>query len=707
MTMTPDRSPGAVGRDPAAVLASLPDPVLVIDGGAQIRYANLAAQQVLGYSVEEWIGRSMLELIHPDDVPVVLSSMGTVQGKQAGTPLEVRVREAGGSWRWLEVVGGDRLDVDGVEGLVCVARDITDRRIWEVARGDVERFQQVVQHASAITLLLDRDGVVTSVNGAFTRLLGHDPSLVIGHRLAEFAVPRWADGLDAVIREVAATARTTSTEVVMHSVLLGQDDRPVRFELVNLLDDPVVSGIVVSGHDVSELQVARRELEHLASHDALTGLANRALLLECLQANVDARHPMAVLYVDLDRFKPVNDLFGHEAGDELLREVGDRLLATVRPRDLVARVGGDEFVVVADGLTSREFTVALCRRVEVALSEPYMLGPGPVRIGASVGFALSDEMSTVTGLLADADLHMYDVKADKRGETPRAPAERRRSADQRRRLAEELAAGVHRGELVAFLQPIIDLDDGRVVALEALARWFHPTLGLLSPMTFMDLAEDASLDVAVGDAVIESACAALGRVNRESPHLGRPSLAINLSIGQLSDRDLPGSLQRILSRHDLGFSSLVVEVTERATLARGARPGGVSPESSLLELRSLGAALSLDDFGTGYSSLTHVRRYPLAHVKVDRSFVAGMVDHPEDRAVVAAVIGLARALDLEVVAEGVETKEQLDLLRRLGCHQAQGYLLGRPMAEPELARWARDRAPVSRPVRAPAPARRR
>jgi EAL domain-containing protein (putative c-di-GMP-specific phosphodiesterase class I) len=230
---------------------------------------------------------------------------------------------------------------------------------------------------------------------------------------------------------------------------------------------------------------------------------------------------------------------------------------------------------------------------------------------------------------------------------------------------------------------------------------------LLLPMTFMDLAEDASLDADVGDAVIESACTAIGRLHRECPELGRPMLAVNLSVGQLSDRDLPNRLQRMLAVHDLGFSALVVEVTERATLARGARPGGVSPESSLHELRSLGASLSLDDFGTGYSSLTHVRRYPLAHVKIDRSFVAGMIDHAEDRAVVAAVIGLARALELEVVAEGVESKEQLEMLRQLGCHRAQGYLLGRPMSEPDLVRWARDRVRVSPRAPAPAPAPRR
>ncbi len=679
--------------DFAALVEVLPDVVLVVDGSFILRHANRAGRDGFGWDPQDWVGRPIIDLVHPDDLPHVVSSMGTVQGKRTGTPIEIRVRRADGSWRWVEFVGSDAQAVDGVNGIVVVVRDITQRRMWEVAAGDTEIFRQLVQHGSSITLLLDREGRISSVNAAFTRLLGHDPSLTIGRHLKAFCASGDDDTLALALQRCRESGTPTTVEVLMRQVGPDAIGRPIHFEIVNLLDDPIVAGFVVTGHDVSDLHLARRSLEHMARHDALTGLANRSVLLERLDQVVERGEPAAAVFIDLDRFKPVNDLFGHDAGDELLRQVADRLTQIVRPEDLVARVGGDEFVVLIAGLDDRTSAHILVERIDAALAEPYLLAEGPARVTASVGLSLTAGDSTVTGLLADADRAMYEAKAARRGEPVSHDPVRQRTANERRRMADELAVGLRRGEIVAHLQPIVSLADGRPVAVEALARWNHPRLGLLGPLSFLSLAEDAGLDLALGDAVLRDACAAVAGI----ADLG---LGVNLSVAQLADQGLRDRMASILSSTGVRPERLTVEITERDTLTRRAGAGRAAPERTLLELRELGASLVLDDFGTGYSSLTHVRRFPLSGIKIDRAFVAGAAEHPEDRAVIAAMVGMAGALGLDVVGEGVELPEQYEMLAALGCNMAQGFLIARPMPGAALVEWLSSRRGSADSVRA-------
>ncbi len=679
--------------DPAALLAALPDIIFVLGVELDLQYISAGAAQVLGWEPAEWIGRSAADILHPDDLALAASSMGAVQGKPMGTPIEVRVRNATGGWQWLEVVGADHLGRPGVDGIVCVARDLTRRRMWEVAGGDVARFQQVVQHAASITLLLDVDGMVRAVNGAFTRLLHHDPTNVIGRSLAAFADEASSIALEGALATCIATGRRVSVEAMMRlaeSPGPGEGSLPVHFELVNLLDDPVVAGLVVTGHDVSELYVARQELERLARHDSLTGLPNRAVALQHLDHLLHLQAPVGVVFVDLDRFKPVNDRFGHEAGDELLQAVAARLTSSVRSSDVVARIGGDEFVVIASGIADRAAAEAMVRHLEQVLTEPFTLTAGSVQIGASLGVAIAEPGSTVVGLMADADQAMYSTKAA-RTEPARpdgsgtAPAPHRRAGGHRS-LVEQLELGLEQREIMAYLQPIVDLDSGRTVAVEALARWHHAELGLLTPARFVGVAVTAGLDLALGDVVLRSACETIRRSGLVG---GDVQLCLNLSVGELSHRALTRRVSDVLARAGIPGRQLVVEITEDALAGVSAGTDGANVDDTLRRLRAMGASLSLDNFGTGPSSLNHLRTLPLSQVKIDRALVCGLLHDAHDRAAIAAIVGLADELHLRVVAEGVESAEQLDALRALGCHAAQGFHVAVPMPPDEAVAWLR------------------
>lgn len=422
------RPTATVTIEAATVLDALADIVLVIDPLGTIRFANRAAEGVLGYRFVDHVGRSLLELIHPDDVANVVSSVATVQAKTVGTPIEVRVRAADGSWHWFEEIGANAVFADGSPAIVCAARSITQRRMWEVAGGDTERARQIIHVSPTISLLLDGDGIVLSANGAFTRVLGHDQSEVIGRPLVEFVAGDPA--VAATLDQLRAGAARITFETQMTVVGQAVDVRPMRFEIVNHLADPVIAGLVASGYDITELQAARQELEQLARYDALTGLVGRGQLMRQLDRLLASATPLALLYIDVDRFKPVNDRWGHEAGDRLLRMIAGRITEHVKPGDIVARIGGDEFVVVSVGSHDPVEARRLGERIEAAVSDPYDLPHARVRIGACVGIAIGALHPTTETLMAAADRAMYRVKISRH-----TSATRRRTVVPRRGIS--------------------------------------------------------------------------------------------------------------------------------------------------------------------------------------------------------------------------------------------------------------------------------
>ncbi len=426
----------------------------------------------------------------------------------------------------------------------------------------------------------------------------------------------------------------------------------------------------------SRVQERTEALAHQALHDALTGLPNRALLIDrldqALAGATRSARPVAVLFIDVDHFKLFNDSRGHAAGDELIVGVAQRLKQTVRPADTVARFGGDEFVVVSPEAGTLEGATGLAGRISAALAQPFQLGDQDVFLTVSIGMAVSSATMPAEVLLRDADAAMYRAKQQGRARCEFFDETMRTEAEARLELQTALHWALERDELRVFYQPLVEVASGRVVGLEGLVRWQHPERGLLAPASFVPIAEDAGLIVPIDEAVLRQAAADHVRWRELHPQL-HLSVAVNLSAHHLRHPGLPGRVREVLEEHGLEPSALCLELTESVLMEDLDRHA-----ETLLDLRRLGVRLAIDDFGTGYSSLTRLQLFPVDVVKIDRSFVAGLGTDPRDTAIVRGVIELAHALDLVVVAEGIERPEQLEELRSLRCDLAQGYLFAPP-----------------------------
>jgi diguanylate cyclase (GGDEF)-like protein len=427
------------------------------------------------------------------------------------------------------------------------------------------------------------------------------------------------------------------------------------------------------------------ERETRALHDDLTGLGNRTLLLDRFAEHVEAGRPLGVCLLDLDRFKEVNDTLGHGTGDKLLRLVSDRLRAGVRPEDTVARLGGDEFVLLLEVGTYDEAT-GIVDRLAAQLRRPYEVAGTRLEVGASAGIAMfPDHGDDLEVLLRRADAAMYAAK-EASSSTVLFTDDLEQVTPSRLELLADLRRGIREQELVLHYQPQVRVDDGTPVRLEALVRWNHPTEGLLPPGRFLPAVERTNVMRAVTAEVLDQVLAQLAGWGAAAP-----PVAINVSLHDLADGHFADRILEGLDRYGIAPSRLSLELTEQALVGDPGRIG-----ATLHALRDAGLELSIDDFGVGYASLTRLRRLPVSEVKIDRSFVHRFEARPEDRAIVTAIVDLARGLGLRCVAEGVETTATLDALRALGCDVAQGYLVARPMPADEVLAWCAARSIAAR-----------
>jgi diguanylate cyclase (GGDEF)-like protein len=430
-------------------------------------------------------------------------------------------------------------------------------------------------------------------------------------------------------------------------------------------------------NDAAAVEGMRRAFDdavHQATHDPLTGLPNRSLVVDrldqALARSSRSGGRVTVLFADLDRFKVVNDSFGHPVGDGVLLSVSERLRAAVRPQDTVGRLAGDEFVIVCEDLTDRE-TINVAERVAATVSDPIMLGGRETVITASIGIAHAEPGTRAEDMLRDSDVAMYRAKERGRSRIELFDAEMRRRMVDRLEMERSLRTAIAAGELRLDYQPIVTFDDWRVTAAEALVRWEHPERGLVQPDEFIPLAEESGLILPLGRWVLTEACRQLAVWRAE----GRADLrvTVNLSARQFADPELIDVVAEALAKAGLPADALWLEITESVLMEEVE-----ATANTLHALKRLGVHLAVDDFGTGYSSLSYLKRFPVDLLKIDRSFIDGLGTDPEDGAIVLAIVSLAQALRLEVVAEGVEQFHQLEALHRLGCDAVQGFLLARP-----------------------------
>jgi diguanylate cyclase (GGDEF)-like protein/PAS domain S-box-containing protein len=550
-----------------------------------------------------------------------------------------------------------------------------DASLLELRRHE-QRFRSLVQNSDDIITIVDADGVFTYVSPGLRRVLGIDPSEWLGKHSADTVHPDDRAQLHALAERIHAQPHVA----VRGQARLRHADgtwRWTEFTCVNLLDDPAVRGMVCNARDVTDNRQYQDQLAYQASHDELTGLANRALFGARIDRAVATGGPgtAAVVLVDLDDFKAINDRLGHSVGDALLIAVSARLRGCVRPEDTVARLGGDEFAVLLTNLRPGE-SGAVAERIIKALSAPVDAAGHNLLVQASIGVADNSPAGGDRGaddLLRCADVAMYAAKELGKNQYARYNCELDARAVEHAQLAAELSYALDQDELELVYQPIVALPGGQVEGVEALVRWTHSEHGPISPVLFIPVAERTGLIVPLGDWVLRTACAqAVGWQRRYGTAAPR-YISVNVSARQLLEPTFPQTVAAVLAETGLAPSRLTVEITETAVF------GGGRAVETVAAISALGVCIALDDFGTGHSSLGLLRTCPVDVLKVDKSFVDGVTGTVEQEAIVTSISQIARALGLGAVAEGVETVAQAERLYTLGYRLAQGFHFGRPM----------------------------
>lgn len=544
------------------------------------------------------------------------------------------------------------------------------------------RFRALVQRATDMITVIDATGCVHYDSPAVERILGWGPAQRLGQSAGAFVHPDERPAAGAAWNAVIADPTRPQT-IELRLLDSAGSWHWAESTFTNLLDEATVEGIVINHRIVDERRALQDELKHRAWHDSLTGLANRGLLRGRVDGSVPAVHPdgdpTSVLFIDLDDFKTVNDGLGHDAGDQLLVQVSDRLLRCVGPSDLVARLGGDEFaVLVAASPDGPAAGGSVAQRIINAMQDPFDVGGHEMHVSTSIGIATCAPGSAdADSALMQADIAMYHAKANGKNQFVFFTDEMHQGVLHRLAVESWLRDALASNQFQVHYQPIVTLADQRIDAVEALARWEHPTLGLLTPADFIEIAEVTGLIVPLGKIVLQDACHQIRRWREDyDEHM---TVSVNLSAAQLRDKEIVSCVRAALDEAGIPPTALMIEVTE------GALIGDVAGATSVLEsLHGMGVTIAIDDFGTGYSSLSHLQQFPVDVIKVDKSFVDGLCKSNDEATLVRSVLAIGAEFGLQVVAEGIQSAEQDAELRRLGCDYGQGYFYAAGMTAREL-----------------------